>query len=332
VLAAAYLVRGVGDVEQSWVTWLSRLGWAEKTRSFGDPRWWPLVLPLAASVTGAGVALVVAARRDVGSSWGRAGRGPTSATPGLLRPAARSLRTSRGAMVTWSAGAALVAGMFGALSRQAAEALQGSPEARAALGGTGLSGADVLVRLNLVLLSLLVAAFAVQWVGGIREEETSGRLEVVLAGRVSRSRWLEAQVAALLVGALAVGVAGGLALALSTAWSLDDAAQLPRLLRGAAAQLPVALVLAGAALAVFGLRPRWQGLVWLLFAGTAAVALLGEPLGLPDWVRRLSPTEHLGSLPVGRLDAAGVVGVCAVALLLAALGWAGFRRRDVPQG
>src|SRR5665647_3296585 len=30
VLAAAYLLRGVGDVTKTWVTWLSPLGWAEK--------------------------------------------------------------------------------------------------------------------------------------------------------------------------------------------------------------------------------------------------------------------------------------------------------------
>ncbi|MEP6800014.1 MAG: hypothetical protein ABI890_17785, partial [Lapillicoccus sp.] len=35
VLAASYVLRGVGDVTSTWVTWLSPLGWAEKAAPFG---------------------------------------------------------------------------------------------------------------------------------------------------------------------------------------------------------------------------------------------------------------------------------------------------------
>ena len=46
VLATAYVLRGVGDVTNTWVTWLSPLGWAGKAAPFGDMRWWTLVIPV----------------------------------------------------------------------------------------------------------------------------------------------------------------------------------------------------------------------------------------------------------------------------------------------
>ena len=84
VLAAAYIVRGVGDVKHSWVTWLSPLGWSEQTRAFGADRWAPLALPLVFAALAFGAALVVSARRDVGSAWVSSGRGPTGASATLL--------------------------------------------------------------------------------------------------------------------------------------------------------------------------------------------------------------------------------------------------------
>lgn len=38
MLALAYLVRGAGDALDTWLSWLSPLGWAEKTQSFGERR------------------------------------------------------------------------------------------------------------------------------------------------------------------------------------------------------------------------------------------------------------------------------------------------------
>src|SRR4051812_7503254 len=79
VLAAAYVVRGVGDTTTSWLTWLSPLGWAEKTAPFGEQRWWVLAVPAVAGLVTGGAAVWLAARRDVGSALLRGGAGPARA-------------------------------------------------------------------------------------------------------------------------------------------------------------------------------------------------------------------------------------------------------------
>ncbi|MEP6981768.1 MAG: hypothetical protein ABJA16_13465, partial [Nakamurella sp.] len=79
VLASSYALRGIGDVAQTWVTWLSPLGWAEKAAPFGDQRWWALVIPLAVGLTLGGVATWLAAHRDLASALVGGGAGPDRA-------------------------------------------------------------------------------------------------------------------------------------------------------------------------------------------------------------------------------------------------------------
>jgi ABC-2 type transport system permease protein len=331
VLAAAYLVRGVGDVLDSWVGWLSPLGWAEQTRAFGAERWWPLALPLAASVSGLVAAVALAARRDVGSTWLTGGRAASTMPPRLGGATRLALWSGRWSIGGWALAVAVVTGMLGALTRQGAEAIGHNPAVVSALGGSGRSGADVLIGMDLLLLCLMTAGFAVQWVGGLREEETLERLEVVLSGATTRRRWLLAQTLALLTGVAVVAGAGAASLALTTAWSLGDSEQVPRLVSASAAQLPAVLVLGAAALALVGARPRWWSLAWGWLAVTALVALLGEPLGLPGWAQAVAPTHHIGNLPAGSADLAGLLGLCIATGLLVVVALAGFSRRDVPQ-
>ena len=87
VFAGAYVLRGVGDVTDTWITWLSPLGWAEKAAPFGPMRWWTLLIPLVIGGLLASTAIVVAGRRDLGSSLVRGGGGSGAGHDVAAQPA-----------------------------------------------------------------------------------------------------------------------------------------------------------------------------------------------------------------------------------------------------
>ena len=331
ILGVAYVLRGVGDATNTWITWLSPLGWAEKAAAFGDMRWWTLLIPLAAGGVLGTLAVLVAGRRDLGSALIRGGAGPAHATSWLRSPLGLATAIHRPAMLGWLAGAVILTGTMGALARQFIDAVLGNPAMAAAFGLSGAQPVDAMIALTQLYVAVIATGYAVQAVGSLRGEETAGRLEMRLSGTLSRTRWVFAHALVIVGGLAVIVVISSVVLAAGTAWSTGSALELGRVLGAGAAYLPAELLVAALALALFGLWPRASGVAWAAVAFIAFIALLGTGLRLPQWVIDLSPTSHVGNPPLGAVEAMplAVLGTIAAGLGVAAA--AGFRRRGVPQ-
>ena len=332
VLAVAYLLRGVGDVRKTWVTWLSPLGWAEKTAPFGAMRWWVLLIPLAVGGLLATFAVLVAARRDLGSSLVRGSAGPGRATAWLRSPIGLATAIHRPALLGWLAGALILAGMMGALAQQFLDAVAGNPAMAQAIGMSGAQPEDGFVAVTQLYIAIIAMGYAVQAVGNLRGEETAGRLEPRLSGTLSRLRWLAAHGLVIVTGLVVIVIVSSIVLASATAWSMGTAVHLGRVIAAGAAYLPAELLIGALALALFGLKPRAFPASWAAFALVAFIAFLGPGLKLATWMLDLSPTTHIGNPPLGTVQALPLAILAAIATALGAAAAVGFRRRGVPQG
>ncbi len=332
VLAASYVLRGVGDVTTTWATWLSPLGWAEKAAPFGDQRWWALAIPLAVGLALGGAALRLAARRDLGSALVRGGTGPERAAARLRSPIGLAVRIHRPATHGWLAGGVLLTAMMGALSQQLLDAMAGNPALAEAMGIANARPMDGFVAATQLYLAVIAAGYVVQAIGTLRLEEAEGRLEARLSGTLSRARWLASHALVVLGGLITIVLGSSLVLGLATALSGGDLAELGPTLSSGPAYLPAELVLAGLALAVYGLRPRLFGIAWASYALMTFIAFLGPGLKLRPWVLDLSPTTHVGNPPAGAIQTGALTVMTGVAVALVAVGFAAFRRRGLPQG
>jgi ABC-2 type transport system permease protein len=87
-------------------------------------------------------------------------------------------------------------------------------------------------------------------------------------------------------------------------------------------------VVAGIAVALFGLLPRRVTVAWGFFGGFVLLGQLGPVLKLSPWVQDLSPFAHVPHVPGGTFTVMPLAGLTAAAVLLTASGLAGLRRRD----
>ena len=178
---------------------------------------------------------------------------------------------------------------------------------------------------------MVVAAYTVQATLRLRAEESSGRVEPLLATRVGRIQWaLEPS-----------GVRDRSARPCCWRWPgsppdwptaaqiHDVGGQVARLLGAALVQLPAAWVLAGFGVALFGLAPRLAALTWAGLIACVLLLELGALLGLSQWLMDVSPFAHVPKLPGAAFTGTPLVWLTAIAALLAAAGLAGFRRRDI---
>jgi ABC-2 type transport system permease protein len=88
-------------------------------------------------------------------------------------------------------------------------------------------------------------------------------------------------------------------------------------------------VLVGATMLLYGAAPRAVLAAWGALALFFVVGFLGRLLSLPEWVRNLSPFEHVPLVPAADFDIRPALVLAAIATTLIAGGLAAFRRRDI---
>jgi ABC-2 type transport system permease protein len=278
-------------------------------------------------------AVTLSARRDVGEGLLPARLGPASGAPGLRSPLALAWRLHRGLLAGWVAGFGALGVVLGYLAAGVGDLVRDSrqmTEIVARLGGaTGLI--DNYLAGTMGLFGLIAGAYAIQATLRLRNEETIGRAEPVLSTTVSRLRWVASHLVFALLGPAAALAAAGLAMGLTHGLNTGDVGgQLPRVLAAAMVQLPAVWVLAAVTVVLFGLLPRLTPVSWGALVICLLLGLVGAALQFDQWILDISPFTHLPRLPGGEISAAPLGWLLVVAVALAVVGLAGFRRRDIP--
>lgn len=332
LIVASYLMRGLGDVQWSPLTWLLPLGWQEQTRAFGDSRWWPVLLPLGLFAMLSALAVAVAARRDLGSALIKPGPGAPEASAALLTPWGLAWRTYRHSQIGWGVAMIVVAGAFGSVAQALASAVQDSPALAEALGG-GAAGAgigvDTTLSLSALVITMITAGYAIQTLGGLREEEAAGLLEARLAGARSRTAWLSWRLAVVGIGVAGLTVLGAVSLALTAQWSLGEGVA-GDTAAAVASFLPAVAVYLGLAVLLYAAAPRLLPLAWAAFAIGVLIDFLGDSLNLAGPLLALSPLHVVGRPPVETASAVDLVVLATLALAAIIAGYSVFRRRGIP--
>jgi len=330
VLGAAYALRAAGDTGDGTLSWLSPIGWGQRTLPYAGDRWWPLLLPLAATLLLVTLAVALLERRDFGAGLIPSRPGRPTASAALANPFGLAWRLQRSALIGWVAGLALLGVAYGSIGNSIEQYVADNPEITQFLPGGAQSIVDSYLALTVSVSALIAAAYGVTSILRVRAEETSGRAEPVLATATSRFSWLAGHLSVALAGTalalLAIGVGEGAAYAVTVA----DPGQVPRLVGVALAYLPAVWLVVAVAVLAIGWLPRPAAVVaWVAVAYCAVVALFADSFDLPGWAQRASPFAHTPRVPLDALAVTPLLVVGAIAVTLLAAGYAGLRRRDI---
>lgn len=331
VLAAAFTVRAVGDAGSGALSWLSPLGWSLQVRPYAGDRWWVLVLHLATAVALSWLAYRLAARRDVGAGLFADRPGPRRAAPRLAGAFGLAWRLDRGALLLWTVGLVLYGLLIGSVVHGIGDEV-GSDSARdmvIRLGGTAMLE-RAFIAVAFTMLGMVAAAFAVSLVLRLHQEEAALSAETLLAGSLSRTRWLTSHLVIAMVGSAVAILASGLVAGIIYGLAVGDVdGQLGSAIGSAAVQLPAAWLPAAVTVTLFGFAPRFAPAGWAALIGFVTLYLLGMLSGLPQWLLDLEPFAHIPLVGDGALNAAPLVVLLVIDAALITLGVWAFRRRDL---
>jgi ABC-2 type transport system permease protein len=322
-LAVAVLVRGVGDVinnSGSALSWFSPIAWAQQMRAFVDLRWWPFALLVALAVGLMALAAFLESRRqyddgNIPSSGEKPNARPITDVFGL------HLTLQRGQTIGWTVGLFLAGLAFGSMTKSLLDAAKTNELLARVLATQGNDGVYTTMT---QFLAAAATAYVVSAVLRVYSDEQSGLGEAVLAGAVSRWRWLLTAVAAALVGSVVLMFFAGLGNGLGAGITVGEPQTIARLTLAGLAYVPAMAVIAGITALAVALRSSWIG--WLAVTLVITSLYLGALLRLPRWLLDLSPVGRTTAPMNYPVVALTVMAVIAAALTLCA-GWI-YRRRD----
>ncbi|GAA4950879.1 exporter of polyketide antibiotics [Streptomonospora halophila] len=332
VLGAAFVVRSGGDMAEqggSPLSWFSPLAWGQQTAPFVLDRWWPLLLPLAVAAGGFAAGYALLTRRDLGSGLLAVRAGRSRAAASLGTPLGLALRLERAGIIGWAAALAIGSLAFGAYAQTLLDAAEDMPAAFVRLFG----GADGMLAGYLAymagFMSYIVGAYAILAVQGLRTEETGGRGEPVLATPVGRWAWLGSNLAVTAAAVVVLMAAAGAAIGAGAALVTGDTRHIGDLTLAHLNHVPAVLVVLGLAALLFGAAPRAIPAAWAVVGYGAVIGTFGPLMDLPDAALDASPFHHPARMPVESFDPGPFAALLALAAVLAALGFAAFRRRGI---
>jgi polyether ionophore transport system permease protein len=309
-------------------------GWTQNHVPLSGQFDWPSVALLAVVVVAlVAIGVEAFARRDLGNTT-------TLLTPsmprpllGLSGPLARAVSLNLNAAFWWGIGVGLFGLVFGGSAGPFMEQLTKSPQfvklLETAFPGIDYASPGGFLQLLFVELGVILAGLAAAtFVSGWASDETSGRLEMLLATPLERVRWAVSGGIGMLAS-VAVFVAlsaAGIAIGVSTSGGDLAIPVTGTLILGVygAALVGIGLAVGG----VFGTRFA-APFVAVFVLLTWFVQTVGGILRVPDPVMELTLTSHYGQTFVGVWDWVGIAVSIVLAIGGIIVGAWGFARRDL---
>jgi polyether ionophore transport system permease protein len=313
------------------LTWF---GWTANHVPLAGQFDWVTLVPVAiVAIVLFVVGVEAFARRDIGATSPI----PTPSLPraliGLRGPSGRAIGQNLPSSIAWGLGIGIFGLAIAGSGRSFIEEL-GKATDFVKLLNSVFPGFDIrsvggflqllFVEFGMILAGLAAATLVAIWAS----DETSGRLELLLATPLSRFRWATSGGVAVMVGVVVLTVMAMIGVGVGA------------VIAGSEFATPVAgtVVLGLYAAALGGIGIAVGGLFGTSYAGpfvavftvvTWFVGIIGPALNLPDVFHQLALTSHYGFTMLGQWDWVGVVASLVLAVGGIVVGAWGFRRRDL---
>jgi len=333
IVAGMFLLRVVADTTSGvgWLRWLTPMGWAEELRPFASERPLVIVLSLALSALLLCAGAWMSVRRDVGTGV-LAARDSSEPRLGLLSsPIAQALRAERASLMVWMIGAGAFGFVLGVLAKSSSSAgiSQSLNHELAKLGSGSIVTPAGYLGFVFIFFVLTVSLFGCAQIAAVRHEESEERLETLLALPVKRNGWLAGRLLLAGLGAGAISLTAA-AFTWIGAESSGLSISLGKLLEAGLNCLPVALLFLALASLAYATVPRaCAGIAYGIVALTFLWDLVGDLLGAPSWLVKLTPFAHIGLVPAQAFRAADAFAMLLIACVLSLAAIWMFSQRDL---
>lgn len=329
-----YIVRMMTDVTNPDWTWLSPVGWIQKTAIYTHDNWLPVILTLGLGLVCLFAAIKIVETRDIGSGVLAARDGKAKAGKLLSSPLGLVLSVERNSIIGWIFGSVVLGAAYGSIFSTIGDIIGSNPTYRKILGVIQINAANRELILNFMnmlgMFFVVIAAISgILIILRLKSDDKKGYLEILHSKSISKTRLAFSYFGVGTIVSIAVFTAT-LAGAFFTGNStLDDPIAMKYFWQTWIGFLPATLFFVGIATFLTGALPKLSNVLWVYLAGSMLVKMFGPLLNLSDDIANISPLGWVGKIPVERVDNTVIVLLLAVFLILTILGIVGYNKRDL---
>ncbi|QDP38961.1 ABC transporter permease [Radiobacillus deserti] len=332
VLLIAYLFRAITDVTNESLSWISPLAWVTKAKVYDTNNWWPIVLMVIAAIVLYVLANYLHAIRDLDRGFLPSKPGKNHASHFLQSPLGLAVRLQRTGIISWAIGMYVLGASYGSVLGDLESFFADNDAMKQMLQpAEGVTLLEQFIPMLMIVISLLATIPPVMAVNKLRGEEKKERLTHLLGRTVSRTKLLGSYFLLAIVNGLVM-----LSLAALGLWSVgttmvEDGLSFEMVFGAALSYYPAMLVMISVSVFLIGHYPKRTSFIWVYVLYSFIVLYLGGLFQFSDWVGNLSPFGYVPQLPVEDFSAIPLVLLSMVFIMLTAVGFIGFRRRDIEQ-
>lgn len=329
VLLALYLVRAIGDRDQSILSALSPFYWLSETNVFWHNRWWPIAALLGCGLVLMLIGFVLYARRDIAASLIAPHKGRATAHRFLTTPLGLVLRMQRVSIIAWIIGLAVLAAAYGSVLGDLQSYYDKIAFIREFIGQAAGGIVDQFIVLLMQIMALISTVSIILLLLRLYHDEKAHFIDHAYSRVVSRGRLLGTYVVVGVIWSVINQVVIG-----SVIWQVGKNA-LPKgetaatLIGASVIYLPAIWFIAGLVVLLLGWLPRAIQAVWLYVAFCFMIMYMGDLLKMPHFVKQLSVFDVLPHMPVVHMTWGVPILISALAVILMGVGYIGYRRRDL---
>lgn len=326
LLALSYIVRAIGDVGNSTLSYFSPLGLALSTHLFYANHLTPLVLLALQSLIMGIIALCLGVKRDYGSGLLPQRKRETTASKSVTSVGRLAWRLSYQSLIAWAVGIFLLALSYGSVITELATFVENNELMRKIIETGGSSTLlDGYIALIYALMTPLCSVPMILISLRIYGEERRGRVELLFTKPIRRLSLYRK----FLLITFVEGIVMLLLLAIGLYVPATSLLSLSKLILIGFSYLPAMWFITSVGVALVGLIPRLSSFVWLYIGSTFLIMYMGEITNLPKWISYLSPFSAVAKLPVEKFTIAPLIYLSFGSFLFITVGFYGYRKRDI---
>lgn len=334
VFGIMYIARMITDVSHPKYTWFVPMGWVEKFSTYKDNNWLPVLLMIGLSLILIIIAFYLNSHRDIGSGMIATKPGRATASAFLRGPLSLFWRLNRISILVWFFGIMILGATYGSVFNTIGDILKTNPMLKQLLNTKAINAANVLIiKEFLAILMIVFAALAlvpgISLINYLKSGEAKGYLEIIHSTSTSRFKLFFSIMGLATVTSIAVLFGGIYGLYAGGNAVMSHHIAMSVFMRGFYGYLSPLLLMLGISAFLLGWLPKLTALNYGYLVLAFFIQYFGKLLKLPDWTEKLTPFGFIKHVPVSNFDVATFWWQIGIAVLLVAIGYIGYRRRDL---